>query len=71
MYTTQLLVVQYSADGSEATGTHFIEGDRVARRWPALGDQPSRAIPSKGLTEVAGGEIELAPRILHSEAFPI
>ena len=42
---TQL--VQYGADGSEATGTHFIEGDRVARRWPALGDQPSRAIPSK------------------------
>ena len=33
--------IQYSsADGSEATGTHFIEGDRVARRWPALGDQP-------------------------------
>ena len=22
------------------TRTHFIEGDRVARRWPALGDQP-------------------------------
>ena len=27
--------------------THFIEGDRVARRWPALGDQPGRAVPSK------------------------
>ena len=26
---------------------------------------------AKGLTEVAGGEIELAPRILDSEAFPI
>ena len=29
------------------TVSHFIEGDRVARRWPALGDRPGSAVPSK------------------------
>ena len=45
--TCTIQLVQYGTDGSETTGTHFIEGDCVARRWPALGDQPGRAVPSK------------------------
>ena len=40
-------IAECSGVGSDATGPLFVEGDCVARRWPARGDQPSSAMPSR------------------------